>query len=428
MNIVPKLLSLFDFDISKKSFDGAFPVGTVSFSGKDGDFADIVFSKPVKINLFTLFEKGESVTDFEISAEINGEFKRIYRQNRISKFRLCAVSETESTSFRIRILKTRKGSFGKITACAYNMPKKERELHRTAYVVTNNIDGIDAENLKKYNKFNIIGGINIDEKGGISFTEQSDFLGALSLIRTAVSENADIVVTLGGTGSLVKTFKRPETAKNIKAFIDKYNLNGISFDWEYPKGPYEWRVFDKFLIRLKETIGEKTITLALASWLRYRFSGKALAAIDTAEIMTYDDMARDIDGHHSEFFIDGPNAVYHFVRKGFKLSQLNLGLPFYARPADGTAYWKDYKAEADELDEFTNVVCGDYEDVDADKKKIIVKNRFYNCPQMIADKTAFCIYAGVGGVMVWHIGIDVHSSHKLCLTNAIVKTENERTE
>lgn len=425
MKLIPAFLGLFDFDVNKNSFDGNLPVAAASFSGKTGDFAEIIFEKPTSVNLITLFEKGESVTDFEIYAESESGFEMIYKQERISKFRVCAIKEVTAKRILIKIVGTRKGRFGEIKAFAYMLPKKKTQLRKTAYVVTEKFEDIDFDNIKFYNKFNVIGNVDLNENGEITYKEDR-LHGTLKMLRSN-NPDADIVVTLGGK-QLVKAFRTSEAAENIKKFIDEFELNGISFDWEYPKGPYEWRVFDRFIIKLKETIGEKTITLALASWLRYHFSKKALAAIDVAEIMTYDDMPRDIDGHHSEFFIDGPNAVYHFVQKGFKLSQLNLGLPYYARPVDGSGYWKDYKAEVDKMDKFTNLVHGDYEDIDAEKKKIIVKSRFYNSCQMIADKTAFCIYGNVGGVMVWHIGIDAPASHELCLSKALNNELESRTE
>lgn len=426
MNLIPSLLKMGNFKISKKSFDGNFPKQSGAFCGKDMDYLDLYFPAPTTINMITLFEKGENVTDFEIYYEKDGAFERIYKQNRIADFRLCALPEVCTKTIRIKVLKTRKGFFKEIYASAYCLPPKPVQFRTTAYIVLDAYKKIDTENLRDYNKFNLIGGIQMNDCGEVSF-DAENFNGALQMLRTH-DENADIVATLMSEGSMVSVLKNPKTPENIKKFLDTYALNGVSFDWEFPKNLYEWLVFDRFIVRLKEVIGKKSITLALPSWMRYRFSKKALSCIDVAEVMTYDNMPRDVDGHHSEFFSDGPNAMYHFVQIGFSLAQLDLGLPYYARPVNGTGYWSDYRTEVDKLDWFTNVAHDEYRDLDWKQKEILVKPRFYNCCQMIEDKTAFCIYAGVGGVMVWALNSDTPADHPLCLSKVLTKTLSERAK
>ncbi|MGN0532601.1 MAG: glycosyl hydrolase family 18 protein [Eubacterium sp.] len=426
MNLVPYWLRLFNHKIDSETFDGNNPVASGEFKGSDGDYIDFSFSNPTQINVITLFEKGMNVTDYEIYCEKNGEYERIYRQSRIDDFHLCAIDEVTTKKIRIKILKTRKGFFKNIKARAYHLPKKAADFRTTAYVVTDNYEDLDTNNLKHYNKFNIIGGIATDEQGNV-ILHTDKFEKTLSLIRD-FDRNADVVVTLAPEKDIVKTFKNPQTPYNIKKFLDKYDLNGVSFDWEFPKNMYEWRVFDKFIVSLKKVIVHKTITLALASWYKYNFSKEAINSIDVAEIMTYDNMPRDIDGHHSEFFSDGPNTIIHFLKRGFSLSQLDLGLPYYARPVDGTGYWSDYKKEVDLLDKYTNIVDNEFRDLDWKQKEITVKARFYNSCQMIEDKTTYCVYAGVGGVMVWALNADTPEAHPLGLSKVLTKVRKNRLE
>lgn len=434
MKIIPAILSLFDYKPEKSTFYGNVPLSSNTFHGKNGTYLDFDFKKPTKINLITLFEKGENVTDFEIYYKEKNQFKMFYKQNRISKLRVCAFDDIITTKIRIKILNTRKGYFKQIDAYIYNLPKKQCKFRKTAYMLAEVQNKTDPNNLKCYNNFNVIGCIRMNEKGEIFFpnvkNEFGEFNGkerfesALAMIREHTESPAIAVTIL--SSDYIKAFKNQNTVSNIERFLSKYNLDGISFDWEYPKNIYEWRVFDKFIVELKRKIGNKKITLALASWLRYRFSKTAVNCIDTVEVMTYDNMKRDIDGHHSEFFSDCANAVNHFIKMGFDTSQLDLGLPYYARPVDSAGYWKDYKDEVDKMDKFTNVVSGDYRDIDAEKKQIIVKDRFYNSCQMIEDKITFCIYADVGGVMIWELGADTSSNHELCLSKTLNDTVRKR--
>lgn len=426
MSLASSFVKLGNHKMEEKSFCGKLPLAVGSFSGKDGDCFELCLDSPKSVNMLTLFESGENVTDFEIYVEKDGKNEMVYRQNRISDFRLCAIDEVQTQKISVKIVKTRKGKFKKVRMYAYCMEKKKTPFRTTAYIITDDYTKVDKSNMKYYNRFNLIGDIKMNADGSV-VCDKEKFEGALNMVREH-DPNADIVATFFANGDYVKVFKNKRTSSEIKKFLDKYDLNGASFDWEFPKNFYEWRVFDKFIVELKEKIGSKTITLALASWLNHTFSKKVLDCIDVAEVMTYDNMSRDIDGHHSEFFSDGPNAVHHFIKRGFDPSKIDLGLPFYARPVDGAGYWKDYKAEVDKMDKFTNVVGGEYRDLDWKKKEITVKPRFYNSYQMICDKTAFCAYSGVGGIMVWSLSGDAEESHPLCLSRAINKTLSERTE
>lgn len=435
MKFIPKLLRLFNYKFRHTSFYGHNPILSEVFSGSDGDSKELVFGKPTKVNMLTMFESGEEVTDFEVFADFGGEMKLIYKQNRIADFRVCAIDELVTSKIKVVIVGTRKNLFRNVEIFAYNLPKAKGTFRKMAYCTVENVDDVDAENIALYNAFNLFSAWKMDYETGEIVCNAPDkesltvsqFERYLEIIRETV-ENPEIVATLMCTKKdFVKAIENPKTIPSIVAFVEKYNLDGISFDWEYPVGPVQWRVFDKFIIEVKKALNGKILTLALASWLRYSFSAQAIDSIDFVEVMTYDDMQRDIDGHHSEFFIDGPNAIHNFISKGFRPEQLNLGIPFYGRPVDGVAYWRDYKKEADKMTCFTNVVYDEYQD-EADKKIVTIKPRFYNSKQMVMDKTTYAIYAKLAGVMVFHLTEDTNHSNPLCLTNAIDETVKKRMD
>lgn len=435
MKIVPKLLRLFNHKFKHTSFYGHTPINSATFSGNDGDFTEIIFDKPIKINMLTMFEKGEEVTDFEVYANIDGKMELIYKQNRIADFRVCAVDEVVTDKIKVVIVSTRKNLFRGVEVFVYNLPKAKGKVRKMAYCVIKNVDDVDNGNISLYNSFNLFDGCKIDhETGEIVFNDSdneipiaSQFERYLRIIRETV-DNPEIVATLlCHKDYFMKVIANPNTIPNIVKFVEKYNLDGISFDWEYPVGPVQWRAFDKFIINVKKALNGKTLTLALASWLRYSFSAEAINSIDFVEVMTYDNMQRDIDGHHSEFFIDGPNAIHNFISKGFRPEQLDLGIPFYARPVDGIGYWRDYNKEIDKMNRFTNVVCDEYQDK-VEEKITTIKPRFYNSKQMVMDKTTYAIYAKLGGVMVFQLSADANNSNPLCLSNAIDETVKNRME
>lgn len=58
----------------------------------------------------------------------------------------------------------------------------------------------------------------------------------------------------------------------------------------------------------------------------------------------------------------------------------------------------------------------------------IEMGRYYNCPGMVADKTAFALQMGLGGVMIFPLNADRPHGNPLCLTDAIRRTIEERVE
>ena len=58
----------------------------------------------------------------------------------------------------------------------------------------------------------------------------------------------------------------------------------------------------------------------------------------------------------------------------------------------------------------------------------IEMDAYYNCPGMVADKTAFALQMGLGGVMIFPLNADRPHGNLLCLTDAIRRTIEERVE
>ena len=90
--------------------------------------------------------------------------------------------------------------------------------------------------------------------------------------------------------------------------------------------------------------------------------------------------------------VNGYNAVKdNLIPK----EKVDLGVPFYGRPADGGAYWYNYNEYADKLADI------DYTETDQGKT-------YFNSWQTIYDKTAYAMSRGLGGMMVWHYSCDVY--------------------
>lgn len=248
---------------------------------------------------------------------------------------------------------------------------------------------------------------------------------ALANIRNAIGER-DVNITLnllgpsGHTDSDVwedqmeaqsdehnKAFTSGVLEDNIIAVLDEYDFGGVHFDYEYPISSKAWKYYNNFLVSLNKKLGDYTLGVACNDW-NIKFSTKALAAIDTFEIMLYD--MNDENGKHSTYE-DMVNMVRKVGFYGIPLEKVNIGLPFYSRPTDMSGYWYGYNGCYGQIDVNGWYHCND-----------TGKDFWFNTPNVIAQKTDFAIKNGYGGVMIWHYNCDLPSTHEDSLLRAIDET------
>ena len=209
-----------------------------------------------------------------------------------------------------------------------------------------------------------------------------------------------------------KAFLSGVLEDNIIAVLDKYDFDGVHFDYEYPISLKAWHYYNKFLVSLDKKLGDYTLGVAGNDW-NIKFTTAAIEAIDTFEIMLYDMI--DEEGRHATYE-DTVKAVQKVGIYGMPLEKVNVGLPFYSRPTDLSAYWYGYNGCYEEIDENGWYHC-----------ETINKDFWFNTPDVIEAKTEYAIKNGFGGVMIWHYNCDLPSSHELSLLRAVNKTiENSR--
>jgi len=187
-----------------------------------------------------------------------------------------------------------------------------------------------------------------------------------------------------------KAFASGVLENNIVAVLDKYDFDGVHFDYEYPISLNAWHHYNKFLVSLDKKLGDYTLGVAGNDW-NIKFTTAAIEAIDTFEIMLYDMV--DEEGKHATYE-DTVKAVQKVGIYGMPIEKVNVGLAFYSRPTDMSAYWYGYN--------------GCYTD----------KDFWFNTPEVIRDKTEYAINNGFGGVMIWHYSCDLPSSHEDSLLRA----------
>ena len=207
-----------------------------------------------------------------------------------------------------------------------------------------------------------------------------------------------------------KAFESGVLEDNIIAVLDKFDFDGVHFDYEYPLSLKAWHNYNKFLVSLDKKLGDAyTLGVAGNAW-NIKFSNAAIEAIDTFELMTYDYV--DEQGRHATYE-DTLEQLHQLGLKGMPLYKVNVGIPFYSRPTDLSAYWYSYNGCYENMTEDGWYHCDE-----------INKDFWFNTPDVVAQKTDYCIRNGFGGVMIWHYNCDLPSTHKDSLLKAIGETVN----
>ena len=311
---------------------------------------------------------------------------------------------------------------------AYNISgtDPEDDFRIMGYVTVESAVAMGEEhnaNLDAATHLNLIGNIyftsvsdivfdDITLKSGEKMDGEEAFALAVEKMREA-NPDGKLIVTFLGNKDLTGDGLEIEDRHNEAMGEHKDKLIAgivavVKFDYEYPHKLKSYTVYEEFLAGMRAAVdalpGDILLTAAICDWqlTPAMFTVKDLEVFDFVEVMAYD--CFDKRGDHSTFYTACYEQLRKFESKGFDLSRLNLGLPYYSRPIDGAAYWGNYYDVAEELYPFENSYVEAYTDLYGNSFPPL--RNYYNGPQLIRDKTAYAIDCGAGGVMLWHLGTD----------------------
>ena len=163
-----------------------------------------------------------------------------------------------------------------------------------------------------------------------------------------------VMLMIGGWGMKADGFsmmardaaKRTEFCQSVKGLLDKYSLDGVDIDWEYPTysaegtgaDPSDTQNFNVLLKELRETIGTtKIISFASSASAKYVDWPEAIKYIDYVNVMTYD-MGAAPKGHNSPLYrsqVFDQRSCHESIqlheKAGIPRGRMNLGVPFYGK-------------------------------------------------------------------------------------------------
>ena len=413
--------------------------GTVKLS--KGEHIDIDFGKPVSFDTVALYEKGDNCNEFNIFIEQNGEWQLVYRQDRIMAYHHCFVGEVTAQKLRLEITDCSKAV--KLKELSVYMAEKRKEPVKVSQYLR--FDVYDFDTLLNDDGFSgyydvvtdpiLFGEVYIDENANICFNHSEEFFAKqLSDFRKILGDRniriwcciffdqyaADGSRDYEGTMDFVNS-NIDVLCENIKAFVEKYALYGVDYDWEYPQNNAQWKAYD---LIVEETAAFTKVSVALPPW-RVKFSESAKKAIENVNLMAYD--LFDERGDHSNGYNAGYEAICKIRDFGFEDSQILLGIPTYGRTTDKSEYaWPTIRDDGKDFGMWGKVVKDyPYTDEATGEKKTC--NAYLNSYAEVRDKTAVAIDENIGGVMVFRAFCDAPYTDEFSLHRAIDEAVKERT-
>lgn len=182
------------------------------------------------------------------------------------------------------------------------------------------------------------------------------------LVTAGHKGNSKVLLSIGGWGgsdgfspSVATDAMRGTFVKSIRAIYDKYNLDGIDLDWEYPNSqfagtysPQDTANFQTFLGALRAGLPKGALITAAVSqspWIASSGSpvgsvARAASAIDYIMIMNYDVWGADatpgpnapladLCGNSTQPGASAAAAVKQWSNAGMPRSKMILGAPLY---------------------------------------------------------------------------------------------------
>ncbi|MBQ6542999.1 MAG: glycoside hydrolase family 18 protein [Clostridia bacterium] len=329
---------------------------------------------------------------------------------------------TKAFSFFMSLLLSILGTTG------LTVQQKAKALRVVAYIIADNaamMEETDESHLDVLTDIILIGSLaGFDTDGNVNLSSDfSEIIAAakakignrqirlhLNLLGPWATANGTFEENMFALGEVHReAFGSGVLEENIKNVLEKYKLDGVFFDYEFPVAQAHKDAFSAFLVSLDETLGGDYILGAAESSWCAGLSKKAIRCLDMVEVMCYDIW----DEYHVHSSFEMTRAVMKGMLKlGYKRSQLDMGIPFYARPTTEEAYWYDYKEYYDKMDENGYAV---------DPATGLTAS--FNTPQVVYEKTDWAIKTGFGGVMIWHYACDLPADNAASLFNAAAQAK-----
>jgi len=412
-------------------------------------FVEIELAQVSTFNLAMIEEVGNQVQYFRLQALVDGEWFTFYQSEKIQAMRLCSFDAVTTDRIRINVDMWRSADVPALIRSLrlYNEPRRsagdfevasymrlDRDRPTEILALGEEQARIFARFFDVYSTIIVFGAVDWDRDGQMNFagwTEEEfsrelQALYELIELRSNLDHEVKVIVTTlpdGAFGSnhvTVNAYMHQHwetVADQTIAFVQRHNLQGVDIDWEHPQNADDWHLFDRFIARLDDGLRAHNPDAVLSAALLAGALGmqpETLARFDQIQFMAYD--GNDMDGFHSSLH-QAQEGLVAFLNAGAQLSQINIGIAAYGRPINGSPYWKAWRdvEHANYWDNRYFVLDSDYQTPNAGQVYIGT----FNSPALAGDKTAYALFSGAGGVMVFRISTDKWMDTEIAVANGI---------
>ena len=267
------------------------------------------------------------------------------------------------------------------------------------------------------------------------------------LVPKAHKAGVKVLVCVQGSAAVFRKIAANASARvrfgaSLKAFVTKYDYDGVDIDWEVPEAGADVTNCTALMQALRDALPAPTYLLSMATpstpggWGEYDFKGLT-PIVDFYNVMTYDFHGpwTKVTGHNSPLFTSDPEregsldqSVDLYLNKfGVPPGKINLGTAFYGYefPADRIStewnparktisrnYGPYIKPRVDRdgwTRRFDPIAMAPYLVHEADPVGFIT----YDDPQSTARKVIYALQMrDLGGVFMWELSADFDGKHQ----------------
>ncbi len=257
--------------------------------------------------------------------------------------------------------------------------------------------------------------LTCDHSGNLVGGDKQEFIAGIhKLKKLRGKQPVDIILGIahsdpGFTATSANPEARRRFAQQIAAYLEKYKLDGVDIDWEYPDNDEQWIYFSYMINDIREELGASGRTVSSAVNMNYQAPNQlAIDVLDYVNIMSY-----DRGGEHA--------TMAHFkedIERSLRMmpkQKIIMGLPYYTNDMEGTRDWGAQKG-------YHDVVKGRPRLTARDNHTMFNGRRHYfNGAALIEEKCILAKRERMGGVMIWAYECDIPLKSKISLRRATFK-------